>query len=96
MLCGSTSMNGTFVLKPLRLFYAPEDMLFYIAEWCALYTGCASFDAWPSVFGHCFAVAVYSGVRRLYLDEVEDLDLLIKQCSATLLAERSAANLPHC
>lgn len=71
------------ILKPLRTFYAPEDLLYYIAEWCALSTNPAKMEATQSVVHKdLYTVEVYCGASRLYLNEVEDLDQIIQRKSA--------------
>lgn len=71
------------ILKPLRTFYAPEDELYYIAEWCALSSNPARMEATESVvYKDLYTVEVYCGASRLYLNEVEDLDQVIQRCAA--------------
>lgn len=71
------------ILKPLRIFYAPEDLLYYIAEWCALSTVPARMEVTESVvYKDLYSVEVYCGASRLYLNEVGDLDQLIQRKSA--------------
>lgn len=71
------------IYKPLRTFYAPEDLLYYIAEWCALSSVPARMEATESVvYKDLYTVEVYCGASRLYLNEVEDLDQVIQRCAA--------------
>lgn len=83
------------ILKPLRTFYAPEDLLYYIAEWCALSTVPARMEATESVvYKDLYSVEVYCGASRLYLNEVEDLDQIIQRKSA-VGGMRSGGNCRH-
>lgn len=85
------------ILKPLRTFYAPEDLLYYIAEWCALSSVPARMEAAESVlFIDLYSVEVYCGASRLYLNEVEDLDQIIKTKSAVGGMRRAATAATAC
>lgn len=79
------------ILKPLRTFYASEDMLYFIEEWCALSTNPARMEVTESVvYKDLYSVEVYCGASRLYLNEVEDLDQIIQRKTAVGGMRRAA------
>lgn len=85
------------ILKPLRTFYAPEDLLYFIAEWCALSTVPARMEVTESfVHKDLYSVEVYCGASRLYLNEVEDLDQIIKRKSAAGGMRKAATAATAC
>lgn len=85
------------ILKPLRTFYAPEDLLYFIAEWCALSTVPARMEVTESVVHKdLYSVEVYCGESRLYLNEVEDLDQIIQRKSAVGGMRRAATAATAC